>query len=197
MIESIAQIVNSISTLEWVSVAFGLAYVILAARQNIACWPAALVGTGTAIFLFWDVSLVMESALNVYYLAMALFGWWQWRHGGNNGTELKVRSWQAKHHLSAAGLIALLTIVSGSLLSANTEAALPFLDSFTTWSAVLTTWMVAKKILENWLYWIVIDIASVYLYLERGLVLYALLFIVYTVVAVYGYRQWRASIDHA
>lgn len=187
----------SISTLEWVSVGFGVAYVILAARQNIWCWPAALIGTGTAVLLFWDVSLVMESGLNVYYLAMALYGWWQWRYGGQNHSELTVRSWAFSKHLWAIALIALLTVLSGYTLQQNTQAALPYLDSFTTWSAVLTTWMVARKILENWLYWIVIDIVSVYLYWERGLVLYALLFVVYTVVAVYGYRQWKLSYTHA
>ncbi|NND00311.1 MAG: nicotinamide mononucleotide transporter [Gammaproteobacteria bacterium] len=179
------------SQLEMVSVAFGLAYLLLAARENIWCWPAALVGTGTAILLFWDASLLMESALNVYYVLMAIYGWWQWQYGSATNSTLAISSWGSRQHLVAMSLIAVLTLVSGYLLSRNSSAALPYVDSFTTWSAVITTWMVTRKILENWLYWVVIDAVSVWLYLERGLALYALLFTAYTVIAVVGYLHWR------
>lgn len=179
------------SQLEVVSVVFGLLYVILAARDNIWCWPAAFIGTGTAIFLFWDASLLMESALNIFYLLMAIIGWWQWQYGSKDRTRLDISSWSAKQHCLALAVIVLLTLISGSLLSANTSAALPYVDSFTTWSAVITTIMVARKILENWLYWIAIDAVSVWLYTERELYLYALLFIAYTIIAAFGYFQWR------
>lgn len=179
------------SKLEFISVLAGLAYIILAARENIWCWPAALIGTATAIFVFWDVNLLMESALNVYYLIMAIYGWWNWQYGGRDDAKLQISSWDKKHHLLATTGIMLMTLLSGAMLSASTEAALPYADSFTTWSAVLTTWMVARKILENWLYWIVIDTVSIWLYLERGLFLYALLFLAYTIIAVFGYMNWR------
>jgi nicotinamide mononucleotide transporter len=182
---------HATSQLEIISVGFGLAYVILAARENIFCWPAALVSTGTAIFLFWDASLVMESGLNIYYLLMALYGWWQWRNGGDNGHSLSISSWRFWHHVAAIGLVGALTLGSGLLLNTRTQAALPFLDSFTTWSAVIATIMMAWKILENWLYWVVIDIASIFLYIDRGLHLYALLFSIYVIIALFGYAQWR------
>lgn len=185
------------SQLEIVSVVFGLIYVILAARENIWCWPAAFIGTGTAIFLFWDASLLMESALNIYYLLMAVFGWWQWQYGSKQKTELAISSWQLKSHLLILLLIAILTFSSGYLLSNNTSAALPYVDSFTTWAAVITTWMIACKILENWLYWIVIDAVCVWLYAERGLYLYALLFFAYTVIASIGYFKWRQNFARA
>ena len=182
------------SALEWVSVGFGLLYVILAARENSWCWPAAFIGTGTAIFLFWDASLLMESALNVFYLVMAVYGWWYWRSGHTEqNASLPVRSWGMKQHFIVVLIIAALTVLSGFVLQKNTQAALPFLDSFTTWSAVICTFMIAWKVLENWLYWIVIDLASIYLYLDRGLALYAVLFLLYTVIAIFGYVRWRKS----
>ena len=181
------------SQLEIVSVLFGLAYVILAARENSWCWPAAFIGTGTAVILFWDVSLLMESALNVYYLGMAIFGWWQWQYGSPTKDKLAISRFSKQQHLLTLGIIALLTLISGYLLSQNTGAALPYVDSFTTWSAVITTWMVARKILENWLYWVVIDAVSVWLYLQRDLYLYAALFVVYTIIAVFGYIIWRRN----
>lgn len=182
---------------EIVAVVFGLIYIILAAKENIWCWPAGFIGTGTSIYLFWDGSLYMESALNVYYLLMAIFGWWQWQYGSAIKTTLRIRSLTLIEHLSIFVLIATLTVISGYFLSSKTDAALPYLDSFTTWSAVITTWMVARKILENWLYWIIINCAAIYLYLERGFVLYAVLFALYVVIAFFGYRQWRYTARHA
>ena len=87
----------------------------------------------------------------------------------------------------------LISLVSGALLHRYSAAALPFLDSFTTWGSVLTTFMVARKVLENWIYWIVIDATSIVLYLDRGLYLYAGLFVAYLVIAVFGYFNWRHS----
>ena len=190
------------SQLEMVSVAFGLAYVILAARENSWCWPCAFIGTGTAVVLFWEGLLPMESALNAYYLIMAVYGWWQWqgkskRNNKNSNqndsdhTLLKISSWQAKQHLLCLSTIAALCFISGYYLSHYTNAALPYLDSFTTWSAVIATWMVTQKILENWLYWLVINSASIYLYIEREFYLYAALFVIYIIIAAYGYYQWR------
>lgn len=183
------------STLETVSVAFGLAYVVLAAHENVLCWPAAIVNTTTAIVLFWDVSLLMESALNVFYLAIAFYGWWQWKFGGQNRSELSISRWPWINHALAIAAIIILTLVSGKLLADKTSAALPYLDSFTTWAAVICTWMVTRKIIENWLYWIVIDLAGVYLFMQKGLMLYALLFVLYTIIAVYGYIRWRRNIS--
>ncbi|MFQ3245096.1 MAG: nicotinamide mononucleotide transporter [Arenicella sp.] len=183
--------------IEVIAVTFGLLYIIFAAKENIWCWPAGFVGTGTSIYLFWDGSLYMESALNVYYLVMAIVGWWQWQYGSREKSMLEIRSLLLKEHVSIILLIAVLTLISGYLLSNNTDAALPYLDSFTTWSAVITTWMVARKILENWLYWIVINSASIYLYSDRGFLLYAVLFALYVVIAIIGYRQWRYNYSYA
>ena len=178
------------STLEWVSVLFGLAYVLLAAKENVWCWPAAIVNTGTAIALFWDATLLMESALNVFYLLIAFYGLWQWNYGGSNKSELRISRWTMRSHVAAWVVIVCLTFLSGALLERHSNAHLPYLDSFTTWSAVIATWMVTRKVVENWLYWIIIDSASVYLFWSKGLQMYSVLFVVYFFVAVYGYRQW-------
>ncbi|RBP53691.1 nicotinamide riboside transporter PnuC [Arenicella xantha] len=197
MSESLLAAWQATSTLELVSVLFGLAYVILAAKENSWCWPAALGGTATAIWLFWDVSLLMESALNVYYLGMAIFGWWQWQYGSSTHSPLAISSWHIKQHALAIGSVVVLTLISGTWLARHTEAALPYVDSFTTWAAVITTWMVTRKILQNWLYWVVIDAVSVWLFWQKELYLYALLFAFYTVIALYGYRHWRIEFLHA
>ncbi len=179
----------AMSWLEAVAVALGVVYLLLAVREDIRCWYAAFVSSAISVYLFWNVALLMESALNVYYVGMAVFGWWQWRARGPT-QPLVVTRWGWQRHVVVVLLIVLLSALSGTLLQQNTEAAWPFVDSFTTWGAVITTFLVAKKVLENWLYWIVIDAVAIVLYAERGLYLYALLFIAYTVIAVVGYRQW-------
>lgn len=204
MFEEILQALSMASYLEMVSVFFGLIYVVLAAKENLWCWPAAFISTGTAIFLFWDASLLMESALNVFYLLITFYGFYQWQFGGNSKTQtvstnqgmkpLTVSSRGWRWHLTVISCVLVLSSMTGYFLADFSTAALPFIDSFTTWSAVAATWMVARKVLENWLYWIVIDLVSVWLYLERDLVLYAILYALYTILAVYGYSKWRAKI---
>lgn len=168
-------------------------YLVLAIRQNIWCWAAAAVSTLLYLFIMYRADLYMESALQFFYLGMAAYGWYEWRHGGAGGEELEVSTWPVRYHLIALFTVMTLVLVSGELLSRYSSAALPFLDSFTTWGAVVATFMVARKILENWIYWFVIDAVSIGLYLSRELYFTAGLFAFYLVMIVIGYRKWRAS----
>jgi len=178
---------------EAVAVALAVAYLVLAIRQNIWCWAAAAVSTTIYLFIMYAAGLYMESALQVFYLAMAAFGWFQWRRHADATRDLGVSTWPLRRHVFAIAGVLALVFASGGLLSEYTDAALPHLDSFTTWGAMVATYMVARKILENWLYWFVIDGVSVGLYVNRGLYLTALLFCGYLVMIVIGYRAWRAS----
>ncbi|MGA9573410.1 MAG: nicotinamide riboside transporter PnuC [Lysobacterales bacterium] len=186
---------QSVSPLEVIAVVFALAYLLLAVRENVLCWLFAFLSTAMYTVLFWDVSLLMESALNVYYMAMAVYGWYQWTRGGTNGDDqphaLAVQSMSVSQHAIVLISIVVLSIASGYFLTEHSTAARPYIDSFTTWASVITTWLVARKYLQNWLYWIVIDTVSVFLYVDRGLHLTALLFVAYVVIAVVGYFKWR------
>ncbi len=181
---------QSMSGWELLAVVLGVAYLLLAMRESLWCWYAAFASTAIFLVLFWRVNLLMESALQVYYLVMAVYGWWQWQHGDDSNRGLTISRWTRQRHIMAITAILVAALISGALLHHYTQAAMPYLDSFTTWGAVLTTWMVARKILENWLYWLVIDSVSIFLYVNRELYLTALLFIVYLVIAVFGYRKW-------
>lgn len=180
---------------EILAVVLAVTYLVLAIRQNIWCWAAAAVSTLIYLFIMFEARLYMESILQLFYLAMAAYGWHQWRARGAPGEELAVSTWPPLYHLFAIGTVLILVVASGHLLSTYSNAALPHLDSLTTWGAVVATWMVARKILENWLYWFVIDAVSVGLYLNRGLILTALLFVGYLVLIVIGYRSWRVSMS--
>ena len=187
---NIAGALQQMSGIELAAVLLGIAYLLLAMRESLWCWYAALVSTSLFLYLFWQVDLVMESALQVYYIGMAIYGWWHWRRGGSSNETLKIARWPLRSHLMTIGLVTLAAGISGTLLAQHTDAALPYLDSFTTWGSLLTTWMVTQKILENWLYWLVIDSVSIYLYLDRELYRTAALVAVYVLIVIFGYRQW-------
>jgi len=178
---------------EMAAVVLALAYLVLAIRENPLCWIAAIGSTGIYIVLMFRVGLYMESALQLFYIGMAVYGWYSWTHGDRPDHSLPVISWKLASNLLPIAAILSLSLASGYLLSEYTAASMPYLDSFTTWGAVVTTWMVARKIIQNWHYWFVIDSVSVYLYVSRGLWLTALLFVLYLVLIVVGYRQWRNS----
>lgn len=189
----ISQLANT-SIVETLAVAFGIAYLLLAIRESIWCWPCALVSTALYIYLFHDVALLSESALNLFYLVMAIYGWWQWRGGAtDNAGPLKVTSMSGRRHLQALVVIAALVAITGAALTRWTDADFAYIDAATSWSAVWATWLTARKILENWYYWFVIDAVSIALYLQKALVLTALLFAVYLVLVVFGIRRWRRS----
>ncbi len=191
-LESLSATLAALSGWELTAVLLGIAYLLLAVRESLWCWYAAFAGTAISLYIFWDVGLLMESALQIYYLVMAVYGWWQWQQSdrGASDRQLLISRWTPQQHGLAIGAVLLASTISGALLSHYTQATMPYLDSFTTWGAILTTWMVARKVLENWLYWLVIDAVSIYLYMDRELYLFSLLFAVYLIIVVAGFWQW-------
>ena len=127
--------------LESLAVVLAIAYLLLAMKESSLCWYCAFISTAIYVYIFGDVSLYMESALNIYYMAMAVYGWYQWRLGGDNSTGRAICRWGVEQHAIALLLILAGTLLSGYLLAANTDAKLPYLDSFTTWASILTTLM--------------------------------------------------------
>jgi len=146
------------------------------------------------------VRLYSEVVLNVYYAAMAVYGWYQWHYGGRTrgAAQLPISIWPLKMHALAIGGSLALSAAVGLLMSRYTQAAFPYLDAFVTVFSVVTTYLVARKILENWLYWLVVDSLALYVYWQRELYFFAALFALYLVLVVIGlarwHRDWRAQI---
>lgn len=178
--------------LEWCAVVAALFYVVLAACKNIWCWPAALVSTILYTYIFYDVYLWMDSLLQVYYVVMALYGWYCWsRVDGSQQDVISVWSWQK--HCKINVLLVVTSLLLGFLMANYTPTDFPYLDSLTTVYAVFTTYLVTQKVLENWLYWIAIDALSVYIYIEKSLDATAILFVLYVGLCVFGYIKWLAD----
>lgn len=187
-----AGFVAATSPWEVVAVLLAVVYLLLAIREHPGCWPAAMTSSLIYVALLGNERLYMEAALQVFYVGMAGYGWWAWRPAAEGGA-LRVHTWPWRRHAVALLLVGVLSLATGSLLQATTAAALPHLDSLITWGSLLATWMVARKVLENWLYWFVIDSLSLGVFLNRGLYLTAALFGLYLVLIVVGYRRWRQA----
>ncbi len=185
------------SPLEAAAVVAAILYLLLAIRENIWCWLFAGISTAIYVYLFVVARLYMESALNVFYFAMAIYGFSVWYRGRTPDRQLPVTVWPAAVHAWAIAIIVALSFISGNLLAQFTDAEFPYIDSLTTWSAIWATFLVARKVLENWWYWLAIDIASIFIYWSRDLELTALLFVVYVIMIPFGLISWTRSYREA
>ena len=183
---------RAFSLLEVTAVVLAIAYLLLQIRQNIWCWLCAFVSSAIYVLLFIDAKLYMESGLYVFYVAMAVYGWTVWRPGERGGA-LPVSRWPLSVHVAAVLTIVALSALFGTVLSRYTQAAFPYVDSATTFAALWTTFLVARKVLENWWYWLVIDVVSIGIYWSRGLELTAVLFVLYVVMIPFGLLAWTRS----
>ena len=190
---AVAAEARDLAPLEVVAVAAAVAYLVLAIRQNIWCWLGAAISTAIYVYLFFVAKLYMESALNLFYFVMAIYGWSVWDFGRSGDEALPVSVWGRGVHGIAIASILAASILSGYLLARYSDAAYPYVDSMTTWGAIWATFLVARKVLENWWYWLVIDAASIVIYWSRDLQLTALLFVAYVVMIPFGLIAWRRS----
>lgn len=181
------------SGIEILAAVLAVLYLVLAIRQRLSCWVAAFISSCLYVWVFFGAHLYMESMLNVFYAAMAVYGFWQWQRG-QGGAALKVCRWPLVPHLAGVLGIVVLALINSHFLRRYTPAASPFVDSMVTWSSVFATFLVARKVYENWHWWLVIDSVSLCLYFTRHLYITTLLFGFYLVLIVFGMRQWRNSL---
>tara|TARA_B100001113_G_C21016533_1_gene581628 strand:+ start:382 stop:948 length:567 start_codon:yes stop_codon:yes gene_type:complete len=183
--------------LESLAVIFSLIYVILAARENILCWVAAAISVCLYIYICYQAKLYAETALQIFYLTMAVLGYLSWKKLNVKEIKIKessIREINIRQHIAIIFTGLIISFFLGFVLTTYTDAKMPLLDAFTTVFSVIATLMVIKKILENWLYFIAIDIASIYLYYSRDLNQTAILFILYSIIAIIGYYNWTSSL---
>jgi nicotinamide mononucleotide transporter len=200
--ELVAQLIrawHSTSWVELVAAALAVLYLLLAIRQRIGCWAAAFVSSCLYVWVMFGARLYMESLLNAFYAAMAIYGYRQWTRGAADfaGGRLAVSRWSAARN--ALGLLAVvgMSLVTSFFLRRFTPAAWPFVDSMTAWASVFATFLVARKVYENWHWWLVIDSLSLWLYFNRGLYVTMLLFAMYLLLIAVGMREWRRDVRPA
>lgn len=173
---------------ELVAVAFGVLYILLAIREHRACWIAGGISTALYAGVFFNAGLPLQAALQVIYVGMSGYGWLAWKP---DSAAAAPRAWPLARHLAALGVVGLATAVTAPLTAHFALAAAPVADSLGTWASLVATWLLARRIADNWLWWIVIDTGLAALFAGQGLALTAALYLAYALLAAAGWRSWR------
>ncbi len=188
--------IEALSWAEIGAVAFSFAYVILAAREKVWCWPVGIIGCIFWFYAAWfEYKLKIDALLQLYYVGISLYGWYAWQATTEDNRSVKIHTLPFSKHVSILVGGSITSVVCGYFFSNYTDAVATYPDAFTTVFSIITTALVTRKILENWIYWVVIDIGYIALYGSRGGYLFAGLFVAYTIIAVVGYFQWKRSFD--
>ena len=180
--------------IEIVGVVFSVIYLLFSIRQNILLWPTGMISAILYMVVFFQAKFYADMGLNVYYFFISIYGWIVWQKGkGDGGRRITIVGIQWKQGLILAGLTALAFMGIGLILDRYTDSPVPYWDALTTAMSFTATWMLARKILEHWIIWIIVDAISMGLYLYRGLYPTMILFAIYTTMAVIGYLEWKKS----
>ncbi len=184
----------SANYIEVLGVVFSILYLFFSIRQNILLWPMGIISALLYMVVFYQSKFYADMGLNGYYFFISIYGWILWRQTDKDpAKELSV----TRIHLRMAGLLLVITVLSffgiGVILDKFTDSPIPYWDAFTTAVSFTATWMLARKILEHWILWIIVDLVSMGLYLYRGLYPTLVLFAIYSTMAVIGYFEWRKS----
>ena len=177
------------SFIEWIAVISSILYVILAANRLILCWIFAFIASLLFVYLCYIGQLYVEAILQLFYVVMAIVGWFSWKSLSSD--QLEIKKWKSYKHAIAILSSTLAALVIGFTFHKFTNQAHPYIDAFTTCFSLGATYMVTQKILGNWVYWILIDLASIYLYAERAYYLTAFQYALFTILAIYGFISWK------
>jgi nicotinamide mononucleotide transporter len=176
------------------AVVFGLVSVLLTIRESIWCWPTGIISVTLYVLVFYKAKLYGETGLQIVFIALQVYGWYEWLRGGEGKTELHITRLQFGQAARLALIAFAGTTLMGYLLGAKTDASLPFLDSTVTVLSLLAQWMLAKKLLENWLVWIAVDVLSIGIYFYKGLYISTMLYATFLALATFGFIGWRKTL---
>lgn len=184
---------TNVSWLEGIAVVFGLLSVWYSKQENILVYPTGIVSVVIAVYLTFTSKLYAEAGINSYYFVMSVYGWYYWTHADPNRPQVRVTRSSGKEHLIAAAM----TIGAFMLIRFGldyTDSDVPNWDAITTATAITGMWLMAKKKIENWIYWILTDVIATPLYFYKELYFFSFQFLVFTALATWGYFSWRRSL---
>lgn len=179
--------------IEAIATLFGVLCVWLTIRQNILCWPAGLIQVFLYVFVFYRVRLYSDMMLHVIYIIMQLYGWYHWQTSRTRETALPVTTMQRKDLLMCSAIILFGTAFWGSGMQVFTDASAVYADAFVAVTSLAAQFLMARKKLESWIFWVIVDIVAIAVYLYKDLVLTAGLYGLFLCMALAGYVQWRSS----
>jgi len=182
-----------VNTLELIGFAFGIIGVYLTLRENILCFPTGLINVGVSSVLFYEQHLFADTLQQLVYIPILLFGWNKWRQKQNQDDEI-IGTLRTSEVLNYSLITVLFAVILGYLFRNNTTASIPWIDSAATSASFLAQYLIARKKIENWIIWIAISVLYVGIYIYKDLPLYAILFFIYLLLAISGYRTWKKQL---
>ncbi len=183
---------EAITSIEIIAVLLALVYLVLAAHQNIWCWFAAAISSMLYIKICFDARLYIETGLQFFYFIMAIIGYYHWKKKiVHKESQQEITNLTTKNWLLGILICSALSVLMAMFFQQYTKASLPWLDAPVTIFSIWATWLVIKKVLQNWLLWIAIDALAIYIYVQRHLNFTAMLYALYTMLAILGYYQWK------
>ncbi|NDF60272.1 MAG: nicotinamide riboside transporter PnuC [Crocinitomicaceae bacterium] len=182
------QLILTTSTSEWIAFFSSILYVVIIALQKKTAWFFAFISSALYVYLCFSSKLYLDSFLQFFYVLAAIYGWMQW-----NKTDLneKLSKKNIRFHLSAIGICIVISLSIGWIMKTFTDQASPYLDATITITSLFATYLVARKIIDNWVYWIFIDLACIPIFYSRGLYLTSILYLIYAIIAIVAFFKWN------
>jgi nicotinamide mononucleotide transporter len=184
----------AVSWIEYTAAAILLISVVLSALENIWSWPTAIAGVALYIIVFYQAKLYADMGLQVVYIAISVYGWYEWLHGGEEAGVLQVSKVPMRVLLAGTIIALAATTALGLFFRHYTDAALPFADSALTSFSLLAQFMMARKYLENWYLWILVDVFYIAMFIFKHLYPTAVLYAAFIGACTLGFVQWRKAI---
>lgn len=188
---SINNAATETSLTEWLIFITAMLYVVLAGAENSWCWLFGIISSALSVYLCYTGQLFLESLLSIFYVLIGFYGWYQWKYGSKEKKELNINSISTKKLIVLVLIGFSFWLPIGVFAESFSTQALPYVDAFVTSFSIVATYMAAKKMIQNWIFWIIIDAVAVYLYASRDFNLIALLYFIYTLIAFAGYISWK------
>jgi len=175
----------------------GLLFLYFEIKENYFMWPLGLITSALYFVIFFRTKFYADMSLQIYYIIISIYGWYFWTKGGKTDKKQDVPITKLNFKITIILIIISVILFSAfsNILIKYTDSPIPYWDSFTTALSIIATWMLTRKIIEQWLLWIVVDAVSMLLYIYKGLYLTAILFLIYTILAVIGYLQWKKTFN--
>ena len=195
LLEDIIKYGSQIEVLEFSGLVFGLLAVYFLIKENILTWPAGIAYVLVSFVIFWQQKLYADFALHIFFLVLYVYGWWFWLRGGKTKEkeEVPITTTPVSRLLLLIFLSILGISVMGTLLTLYTDASVPYWDSATTVLSLTGMWLTARKKIENWHFWFVVDILATGIYFYKGIYFYAILYLIYIGLAIVGYLAWMKT----
>lgn len=192
-LQSIVEQFQQTSTLEWLGTVTGFLCVYLAARQHLLNWPISIISVTAYAILFYQSKLYGNALLQVYFFGTAIYGWYYWVRRQQETDKKPIASFSAKEILLTTIIVLVLSAIMGWFLGEYTDTDVPYIDGFCTAMSFVAQFLMTRKVLQNWLLWVFVDICYIPLYIYKGFMLTSLLYVAFTIIAWMGYLDWKKT----